>query len=280
MSRHSPVTESADFDPIVVAHDTLFSTRFIAKPALDSAFREAWRFQILVFALYLHDMRGDDPRSGLTLGKLQALLAEHRIASRGRVAAVLKQLEAEGLLMSERSAIDRRVVLLIPTASLITGVALWERVMLELIERVSPADDLAIRARLFPRFGEVMRHNMVKARFAGWSPLNGFPEVAFFSARHGGWRLLSRLMALALAGGLSPVRIDLELYARETGASPAALRRLLLDAWKAGLLDAPPRGGHHIVPSARLVTGFRAYLAAFIEAHRRFAIAAAEELAA
>ena len=279
--RSTDQATASKVDELVIAYDRLFSVRFLANPSLDSAFREAWRFQILVFAIHLHDTRAiDDPRAGLTIGRLQALLAGRGIASPGRIAAILKQMEQAGYLLAALSPADRRVTLLSPSPDLQDGIILWEAAIFALIDMVAAADPLAARVPRAPGLGKVMREEIVRARLAGWNPFLGFPELAFFATRDGGWRLVSRLAALVSTDEdvirKGTVQIDLQDFARAAGASRSTLRRLLEEAWQAGLLDAPPRNGRHIVPSKLLMSEFRRWLTSFIEAHRNFAAIGAE----
>lgn len=269
-------------DELVIAYDRLFSVRFLANPLLDSAFREAWRFQILVFAIHLHETRAiDDPRAGLTIGRSQALLAGRGIASPGRMAAILKQMEQAGYLLAAPSPTDRRITLLSPSPDLQDAIALWESAIFALIDMVAVADPLAPPPRA-PGSGKAMRAEIAKARLAGWNPFLDFPKLAFFATRDGGWRLISRLAALASADKAmlrkGIVRIDLQDFARSAGASRSTLRRLLEEAWQAGLLDAPPRNGRHIVPSKLLTSEFRRWLASFVDAHIKFATGGAEQI--
>ncbi len=282
-AQFAEITNSAAFGHIVLAHDALFAARFLPNRALDTALREAWRFQILTVAIHLHDTRDiNDARSGLTVGRLQATLKGRSLASAGRIAAILKQLEAAGYLHGQASSIDRRLQILAPTPILLDAIRLWEEVMFSLIDLLAPGAGLAKDARSFPALGGLMRQHMVRARLAGWSPLDGFPDIALFATRDGGWRLLSRIAAMQVSGEHgppgTPLEIDLQAFARETATSRSSLRRLLEDAFATGLMTGPPRNGRNILPSAALIEGFSTWLAMFIDAHRLYALAAREEL--
>ena len=228
---------------------------------LNKVVTEAKRFEMLVYALHLYDTRdATDPTSGLTMANLQKRCVAQRVASPGRVRAILGIMQLGGYLTRQRSTLDARIVHFVPTERFITIVERWNRAIFQTIDTVDPKHDLSgLHARL-PRFGWDMRRRGAEQTLGGWHLLNAFPEVNFFIMHDGGWMLLLHCVAESVRVGqgveIAPISVDLIDFGKRFGASRSHLRRLLEAAHKGGLLDAPPRNGAHIVLGQRLVASF------------------------
>jgi DNA-binding MarR family transcriptional regulator len=281
--------DSPTFINAVLRYDAISGPFYANQFILNKVVPEAWRFQMIVFLLHLHDTRDwGDPRSGLTLANFQRVCAHLGLASAGRAMAFLNIMRVGGYLARSRSEADGRIVHLEPTPRFIATVEQWNDGIFALIDTAMPPETagaglVAARAR-YPALGRDMRRISAEKILAGWKPLAAFPEVERFAARDGGWMLLARAAALTLAAQEgAPVSIDLAAFAREFGTSRTQLRRILESAFDAGLLDAPPANGAYIRLSSALVCAFAAWLAGYLASYydsAERALAAATEVSA
>ncbi len=250
---------------------------------LNKVVTEAWRFEILVYCLYLYDTRDpDDPRSGLTVANLQRICARQQCASRGRVLAILGIMRLGGYLRRIKSPLDSRVVQLEPSEGFVGVVEGWNRRIFQIIDAIAPEGELAHCHATRPRFGWDMRRRGAEAVLAGWKMLDPFPEVNHFVSRDGGWMLLLTCVAKALepSGGreIAPVSLDLKTFGARFGVSRSHLRRLLEAAYAEGLLDGPPRNGADIRLSAQLVASFLGCMASELGFYRGHALGVSGEM--
>ncbi len=245
---------------------------------LNKVVTEVWRFEMLVYLLYLFDTRNpDDPRSGLTVANLQKLCAQQNCASRGRVLAILGIMRLGGYLRRIKSPRDSRVVLLEPSERFVEIVEGWNHRIFQIIDAVVPEDALAARHGAHPRMSWEMRTRGAESLLGGWKLLDPFPEVNHFVSRDGGWMLLLTCVAKALAqdnGVIRPVSLELQSFGARFGVSRSHLRRLLESAWEARLLDAPPRNGADIRLSPALVAAFLTCMASELAFYQRHAVKA------
>jgi hypothetical protein len=284
-------TTPAEWDRILVLRDhpnflrglarygELMPPYFANNVILNKVVTEAWRFEMLVYTLYLHDIRDPaDASTGLTSTNLQRICAEQKCASRGRVLAILGLMQISGYLRRVRAETDRRTVHLIPSEAFIGIVEGWNNRIFRIIDAIVPEGALAHRHNSGPRFGWDMRRRGAEALLAGWKLLDPFPEVEHFVTRDGGWMLLLSCVAEALRRGegthIAPVSVDLKAFGARFGVSRSHLRRLLESAFDAGLLEAPPRNGAHVLLSRRLVAAFIACMASELGNYRLWALAA------
>ena len=101
---------------------------------LNKVVTEAWRFEMLVYTLYLHDTRNPaDPSTGLTLSNLQRICAQQNCASKGRVLAILGIMRVGGYLQRQKSSLDNRIMHLEPSAGFIAIVEGWNHRILQII---------------------------------------------------------------------------------------------------------------------------------------------------
>ena len=256
----------ANFMQGLAAYQDLMPAYFSDNIILNKIVTEAWRFEILVYMLYLYDI-GDpeNPRTGLTVTNLQRICARQKCASSGRVLAILGMMGIAGYLNRGKSEFDSRVVLLKPTQKFISIVEGWNRRIFQIIDAILPEAGLAYCQETEPRFGWDMRRNGAETLLDGWKLLDPFPEVVHFVSRDAGWMLLLTCVAESLRLGhgkeIVPVSIDLKSFGARFGVSRTHLRRLLESAYTENLLDAPPKNGTNIVLSPRLVASFLACMA-------------------
>ena len=251
-----------------------FANNFI----LNKVVPEAWRFQMIVFLLHLHDTRDpDNPRSGLTLSNFQRVCAQLDLASKGRAFAFLNLMRVGGYVMRMQSPQDNRVVHLEPTPLFLATVTQWNDGIFRMIDIAAPETSLIDHQRAYPHLGREMRRNSTERILSGWQPLGPFPEVFHFAATDGGWMLIAYLVCEATRNGdIAPISIDLAKFGRQYGGSRSQLRRLLEGAYRDGLLETPPASGAHIILTPRLVCAFLTWLASYLAGYQRSALAALE----
>ncbi len=265
------------------AYGAVMPAYFSDNIILNRVVTEAWRFEMLVYLLYLHDShRPDDPRSGLTVSNLQRVCAEQGCASRGRVHAILGLMRVARYLRPVPSEQDKRVLRLEPSEGFVSIVEGWNRRIFEIIDAALPEGRLALSHASHPRFGWRMRWHGAETVLAGWKLLDPFPEVAHFVSRDGGWMLLLTCVdeALRASGGeeIAPVALNLQAFGRRFGVSRSHVRRLLESAHAADLLDAPPHNGAKILLAPRLVAAFLACMASELSNYRLWGLRAQDDL--
>lgn len=258
------------------AYDALMPAYFAENIILNKVVTEAWRFEMLVYTLYLHDSRDPaDARSGLTISNLTRVCRQQNCASRGRVLAILGLMTLGGYLRREKASGDSRVTQLVPSKLFIDIVEGWNQRIFRIIDAVIPEDELARHHDAIPRFGWDMRRRGAECLLTGWKLLAPFPEVEHFVSRDGGWMLLLSCVAQSLRQDrgqtIAPVALDLQSFGARFGVSRSHLRRLLESAHAAGLLEAPPRNGASIRLAPRLVASFLACMASELGHYRLWA---------
>lgn len=266
------------FGAALETYHVLMSQYFSDNMMLNKVVTEAWRFEMLVYTLYLYDQRDTaNPSSGLTLSNLQRICAKQKCASPGRVLAILGIMRIGGFLHQQKSELDSRVNHLEPTQKFIAIVEGWNNRIFQIIDAVVPQSQLAKAHEVQPRFGWNMRKRGAETMLGGWKLLDPFPEVYHFVASDGGWMLLLHCVAEALrssAGKLiATVSVDLKPFGKHFGVSRSHLRRLLESAYAERLLDAPPCNGREIKLSARTVAAFLNCMASELSFYRDHAIA-------
>jgi hypothetical protein len=271
------------FMEALATYGALMPAYFSDNLLLNRVVTEAWRFEMLVYLLYLHDgWNPADPRSGLTVANLQRICAEQDCASRGRVQAIIGLMRVARYLRPAAPEKDRRVTRLEPSEGFIGTVEGWNQRILQIIDSAIPESRLAESHRRHGRFGWRMRWHGAQTLLKGWKLLAPFPEVEHFVTRDGGWMLLLSCVAESLQPGdgqvIAPVSLNLQTFGARFGVSRSHLRRLLESAHGAGLLEAPPRNGAQILMSPRLVAAFLSCMASELGHYRLWALQAQEEL--
>lgn len=245
---------------------------------LNKVVTEAWRFQMLVYALHLYDSRDPaDPASGFTVSNLTRICARQGIASRGRVLAIVGIMQIAGYLHRRRSKADMRAVYLEPSQRFIGVVEGWNHRLLQIIDAIDETGGLAASHGSDPRFGWDMRERGAQSLLGGWKILDPFPEVEHFVYSDGGWMLLLTCAAEAFKASdgreIAPVSIDLAAFGKRFAVSRSHLRRLLEQAHAKGLLEAPPRNGQDIRLAPHLLASYIACMASELGNYRLWALA-------
>jgi hypothetical protein len=265
------------FGSALPTYAALMPQYFADNMLLSKVVTEVWRFEMLVYTLYLHDTRDPaNPRSGLTTTNLEKICAQQKCASKGRVLAILGIMRIGGYLRQKKSELDSRIKHLEPTSKFLNIVEGWNNRILQIIDAVSPADALAAAHLQNPAIGRKMRTRGAEGLLAGFKLLGPFPEVFHFVSSDGGWMLLLYCVAEALRLGdyktIAPVAVDLAAFGKRFSVSRSHLRRLLESAYTEGLLTAPPRNGNDIRLSGQLVAAFQNCMASELGFYRRNAL--------
>jgi hypothetical protein len=169
------------FAAALPTYAALMPQYFADNTLLNKVVTEAWRFEMLVYTLYLYDTRDPaDPGSGLTLSNLQRICAQQNCASKGRVLAILSLMRVGGYLRQQKSELDSRIKHLEPTKKFVPVVEGWNNRIFQIIDAVIPEGQLAARHGAEPRFGWDMRRRGAEGLIAGFKLLDPFPEVDHF----------------------------------------------------------------------------------------------------
>ena len=263
----------------VLQYAQVIPAYFSGKLVLNKVVTEVWRFHTLAFALHLHDIRDPgDPRTGLTITRLQRLCLEQKIASAGRVIALVGLMQLGGYLKRVPSLADARIVLLEPTEKLVATVRGWGHAMMQAIDAIETGAQFAPRHLADPGFDTRLRRAGMDIMLAGWRLVDPWHEVMHFVGRDAAWMLLLRLIDPAIRAGIGgePVIVSLDLadFGKRFGVSRSHMRRVLDTAFEQGLLAAPPRNGGNIIMSHRLVCSYLVTLASELDIFRFSARAA------
>jgi hypothetical protein len=266
------------FPACLPAYNTLMSAYFSGNVMLNKVVTEAWRFEMLVYTLYLYDQRDpSNPRSGLTLSNLEKMCAIQNCASPGRVRTIIGIMWLGRFLKRHKSKLDSRIVHFEPSKNFIDIVEGWNQRIFQTIDAAFPEGNLAASHLSHPRFGWEMRKRGAEGVLAGWKMLDPFPEVFHFVSRDGGWMLLLHCAYEALRLGNSthivPVSVELAGFGARFGVSRSHLRRLLESAYDNGLLSAPPKNGSHIALSPKLLASYLTCMASELDFFRGHALA-------
>jgi hypothetical protein len=265
---------SPRFGEALKTYHALIPQYFSDNVLLNKVVTEAWRFEMLVYTLYLHDTRDPaNPRSGLTTTNLEKICAQQKCASKGRVLAILGIMRLGGYLRQQKSEADSRIKHLEPTPKFLNIVEGWNNRILQVIDAVDPTTGLAAAHLQDAQIGRNMRTRGAEGLLAGFKLLDPFPEVFHFVSSDGGWMLLLHCVAEALRLGdyktIAPVAVDLAAFGKQFSVSRSHLRRLLETAYTEGLLTSPPLNGSDIRLSGQLVAAFQNCMASELGFYRR-----------
>jgi hypothetical protein len=243
--------------------------RFINKLAT-----EEWRFQMIVFTLYLHETRIEgDPRTGLSVSNFQRVTKSLKLASAGRAYAFLNIMKLAGYLSSDRDSIDARVIRLAPTPLFLGIVEEWNNNIFAAIDAADPESQLLQLSQRHPDLGRKMRTSGAEEILDGWVAMAPFPEVHHFAAADGGWMLMESIISASLHGtpptSIESASLNLRECAHSFGGSRTNLKRLLDRAYDLGLLDFPAREGAPIRFSSVMICSFLTFMASFLGTFQR-----------
>jgi hypothetical protein len=215
------------------------------------------------------DMRDDDPRSGLTPGRIKSFCARAGLCSEGRATAILAFMRLTGHLVAETHPADRRITRLRPgeklmettrarTAHQFASAALVCPDIASGVERLAdPAFERDVFTEFHSRFP--MRPYVVEQ----------FPEMRLFTDRDAGMMTLFVLMLGAdpsdsMPPG-KPVPLSIAALARQFGVSRTHVLRLIRDAEGAGMLTRVGDKGEQVAFAPRLREGLSNLVAALFQ---------------
>lgn len=237
-------------------------------PMVNHLMSEVGRFTIVSLALYLHAGRDPrDPRSGLSLTRLQDLVGGLRLASRGRVEAVVRELIAAGFVTAETSSADARLKLLMPTAKLERASYAWQMPHLEAVDMITrheggyarhfaPGNDF-YQALQWVSNGRFLR---------GIYLAEPFPQLMPFVIRDCGYVILLHLLTAPAADKKSNfgrvISLPFTEMVERRAISRSHIRRLLIEAEEHGILRLEAQGGQAIAIAPEFDALFRLWLAA------------------
>ena len=141
--------DAPTFPEAIEQYDTISGPFYGNQFILNKVVPEAWRFQMIVFLLHLHETRDlADPRGGLTFANFQRVCAQLELASAGRAFAFLNIMRVGGYLARSPSASDRRIVRLEPTPQFMATVDQWNDGIFTLIDTAQPSAGLVVALML------------------------------------------------------------------------------------------------------------------------------------
>jgi len=211
-----------------------------ADTALDGIFKDAGRYLVALFAIYLH------VSGGVTLPRLKTLCAASGFLSPGRARALLIYLRYLGyleLFPAGRRGMPARYI---PTARFLTAWRAHMRAILDAARHVEPAAERVLDRLDAPDiFDTFVRFQCRGLMESARDSNQGAAFVRVFLQRHAGAHIL-RLLVIAGEADVFPPRgplpISLSEAARRFGVSRMHVRRLLDEAEHAGLLRRPDDG--------------------------------------
>ncbi len=206
----------------------------------------------------------EDPSISLTVTRVQDACEMLGLASRGRVYTFIKMMEVAGYLQA-RPGVDRRTRKLVPSARFVGHIDTAVSAVLEGVDILLP-EPVCVQ-----RFNNPMlrrRYILVAGvdMLAGFEPWNYYEDMRPFTARDGGFHILSVILEQAgaferdIAGGTS-VSVALADLGRKNNLSRSHLRQLLADAEERGLIAFENRGSYDIILTPRLISLYRAHVA-------------------
>ena len=234
-----------------------------------------------MIALHLHFSAGPGDRSGLTVGRFQALCAELKVCSPGRARALLMLMRFAGYLASEPGASDRRQRRLVPTEPLIeVHRQRWKREF-EAMALITPEGHRALAIHGRPEFMAAFVRHLGASYIAGFRVLDYAPDLARLVESNAGLLVVSSLFLSAADGPAAPggtvVPISMSTLSATFGIARAHARKLLADAAEAGLVRRTDRSDAVIV-LPRLIQVVSDFFAALFALLAHCADAAAAEI--
>lgn len=237
-------------------------------PMVNHLMSEVGRFTIVSLALYLHAGRDPaDPRSGLSLTRLQDLVGGLRLASRGRVEAVVRELTAAGFVTAETSSADARLKLLHPTPKLEQASYAWQKPHLDAVDLITShpggyAAHFAPGNDYYQGLQWVSNDRFLRGIYLA----EPFPQLMPFVIRDCGYVVLLHLLTAPKASKKSNfgrvVSLPFADMVAQRAISRSHIRRLLVEAEEHGILRLEAQGGQAIAIAPEFDALFRLWLAA------------------
>jgi hypothetical protein len=200
------------------------------------------RLLLAVFAIYLHyARRADDPSSGLTAARLQALFVETGLGSVGRAKALIALMRWGGYIEDAPAAPDRRFKLLQPTEKMLAVHRERWRGALGAAALVAPEAAQALARFDAPGFLPAFVIAQASEFQGGFRLLDHGPELQLFSDRNAGFPIMfGILLSAAPDDGMPPtgaIPVSASALAKRFHVSRTQVTRLLHDAHAAGLIE-------------------------------------------
>lgn len=225
---------------------------------------ETARTLIANLCIVFDTLSEDDPSLSLTVSRIQDACERLGVASRGRVYAFLKMMELGNYIQTQPGA-DRRTRRLVPSPQFVEHLDTIVKAMLEGADIVL-ADPICAARYTDP----AVRRRFIQAAgldiLAGFAPWNHYEDMRPFTARDGGFHIISVILQQAgafdhdIAGG-KHVSVSLADLARRHNLSRSHLRQLLADAEAHGLIILENPATYNIVLTPRLIAVYRAHVA-------------------
>jgi hypothetical protein len=200
------------------------------------------RILLTMFALYLHNTRRDeDPGSGLTAARLQAMFVETGLGSPGRAKALVALMSWGGYLEPAPASRDRRVRLLQPTQRMLEMHSARWRAALRAIGLVSPEAAQGDARFDEPGFLHAYTIAYVNQFVGGFRLLDYGPELQLFSDRNAGFPIMFNILISAPPeSGMPPtdaINVSASALAQRFHVSRSHVAALLRDAHAARLIE-------------------------------------------
>jgi hypothetical protein len=241
-------------------------------PLLNKLVSEEARWMIGGFAMFLHFTRDpDDPTSGATPARIQQLCATYRIASPGRVTAMIGLMQLGGHLVQKRVDSDRRVRRLEPTEEMLAYARPHLAAHLGPLDLLCPGAGYLGHFQRNPEFLARYYREAGRLYFAGVRLFEALPRMRMFTGRDAGYMILLRMWLSDREGRLPPRILAPQSFqelGRRFGVSRAHVRALVETCCAEGLMRSHAEGGREIEILPPLVDQFEDCLAlqlAFME---------------
>lgn len=220
------------------------------QPLLNHLVSEEARWLTGGFILFLHfTRRPDDPTSGATLARVQAMAVDHGLASPGRIAALVGLMRLGGFVKQVSVSGDRRMRRLEPTESLLGYSRRWLAAHLGPLALASPADDHRALHEKDPTFLERYYREAGRLYFGGGRIPELIPAIRLFMGRDAAYMILLRLWISDPSGAVpprQPVALPYGEIGKRFGVSRAHVRKIMEAAQAEGYLELLAEGGQAI----------------------------------
>lgn len=252
--------------------------------ALNKIMREAPRFALMAFVMYLHHYRGRG-EPGVTYTRVKELFAlgskSGVLATPTRIKAMFGLAKMAGQLRPARAAAaDKRMRVLEPSEKFIEPAQVWLRGCLEAVARVAPLLHPPAELIAKPGFlGEVMSYNVYAYMHDGFILYEELPQIKRMMSRENGYlTLMEILRSLRRVDDAWMACAPSAALARRFAMARGTTRNLLAYGAQQGWLITTARGGHALTLSDAFADVCRRWVALEIVWTAGFANAAVRHL--
>lgn len=252
--------------------------------ALNKIMREAPRFALMAFVMYLHHHRGRG-EPGVTYTRVKEIFAlgsrSGVLATPTRIKAMFGLAKMAGQLRpAVPAATDKRMRVLEPTEKFIAPAQVWLRGCLEAVARAAPLVQSPAELIATPGFlGEVMSYNVYAYMHDGFILYEELPPIKLIMSRENGYlTLMEMVRSLRFVDGAWQAHAPSVALAKRFAMARGTIRNLLAYCEQQGWLRAAARGGHALTLSEEFATVCRSWVALEIVWTAGFANAAAVRL--